>query len=419
MAGLYLHIPFCDHKCIYCDFYSIENLAHVSAFLHALEEEIAMCAEYGRKEQFDTIYFGGGTPSLLSPHQIEKMLLRLHNTFDISSDAEVTVETNPGTVDPAKLAGYRAAGVNRLSIGIQSFHEDELRFLTRIHSSDEAKECVRFARRVGFDNISVDLIFALPNQTLARWQSNLHQALELEPQHISAYSLIVEKGTPLARMITAKQASPLPAEADAEMYEWTMHMLADAGYEHYEVSNFARPGFRSRHNSNYWNHTNYLGFGPSAHSFFMDETCNGAKRWWNVADIAKYLERIREGKSAAVGTETLREHQLFEEAVMLGLRSSGIDWDRMEEKFGIEFKRLSSSFVRQLVEDGLAVVDGDRFRLTDRGYLVCDEIVEKVLTITLNSERKIQGEGWEEVSTVRERQMRIPVGSLADGSVVS
>lgn len=422
MAGLYLHIPFCDHKCIYCDFYSIENLAQVDAFLIALEEEISMYAEFGRRRRFETIFFGGGTPSLLTPSQIENILSRLHAVFPIDTGAEITVETNPGTVDATKLAGYRAAGVNRLSIGIQSFHDDELRFLTRIHSAEQAKQCVRAAQRVGFANINIDLIFALPNQTLPRWQSNLRQALELEPQHLSAYSLTVEKGTPLGRMVAAKQIFPVPAELDAVLFEWTMQALAEAGYEHYEVSNFARPGFRSRHNSNYWNHTDYLGFGPSAHSFFMNgEPQNApiARRWWNIADIGKYLERIHSGKPPVVGTEILEEQQLLEEAVMLGLRSDGITWERIEGRSGAGFRQASRGFVHQLVAEGLALADDAGFRLTDRGYLVCDEIVKKLLAVSRDDVRKGHVLENERMSILQDRQMSTPALTLADGFAVS
>lgn len=387
MAGLYLHIPFCEHKCIYCDFYSIENLRGIDAFLDALGREIGMYAEYATGESFGTIYFGGGTPSLLSPSQLGRILSQLHSNYSIASDAEITVETNPGTVDAQKLREYRALGFNRLSVGIQSFHEDELSFLTRIHSAREAKECVRAAHHVGFDNVSLDLIFALPNQTIERWQSNLYQAVELEPQHISAYSLIVERGTPLARMVAAKQVSPVPVEKDALMYERTMEFFATEGHEHYEVSNYARPGYRSRHNSNYWNHTNYLGFGPSAHSFWTSMETRESRRWWNIANLSTYIEKLSRGVTPVAGDEILTGQQLLEEAIMLGLRSDGIDFQHLREQFGVDFLESLHSLLDQLFERELAVVKGGKLRLTDRGFLICDEVCERILA-HLESESK-------------------------------
>jgi len=357
----------------------VENLRKVDAFLIALDREISMYSEYAVTEHFETIFFGGGTPSLLSPRQMEKILNRLHSKFAIDSDVEITAEANPGTVDAQKLKDYRALGINRLSIGIQSFDEDDLLFLTRIHSSQQAKECVRTAHRVGFENVNLDLIFALPNQSIEKWQSNLRQAVDLEPQHISAYSLIVERGTPLARMVAAKQISPVPVEQDALMYEWTMEFLAAAGYEHYEVSNFARPGYRSRHNSNYWNHTNYLGFGPSAHSFWASLNTGTTRRWWNIANLSTYVERISHGIKPVAGEEMLNDDQLLEEAVMLGLRSSGIDCQHLQDRFNAEILRDAHVVIRELFNGELAVVNGVTLRLTDRGYLFCDQICERIL----------------------------------------
>lgn len=378
MASLYLHIPFCEHKCIYCDFYSIENLSPMDAFLRALEEEIGMYAEYRNEEKFETIFFGGGTPSLLSPAQLEEILSKLYNTFSITTNAEITVETNPGTVDACKLADYRALGVNRLSVGVQSFHEEELRFLTRIHSAEQAKECIRSAHRVGFENVNVDLIFALPNQTVERWQSNLRQALELEPEHISAYSLIVERGTPLARMVAAKQVAPLPAEQDAEMYEWTMDVLTAAGYEHYEVSNYAKPGFRSRHNSVYWHHKNYLGFGPSSHSFWSSDT--HARRWWNISHLSTYTAKLSSGVLPVAGEEVLDDNELLEEVIMLGLRSDGVDLELVRTRFGVDLLGGPQSFINNLFETKLTIVDNGKLRLTNHGYLLCDAIAETILS---------------------------------------
>jgi oxygen-independent coproporphyrinogen-3 oxidase len=378
MASLYLHIPFCEHKCIYCDFYSIERLGGIQNFVDALLREIEIQPEFLKQESYETIFFGGGTPSLLTPVQLDAILSKVYETFSVDHGVEITVETNPGTVDGGKLSDYKALGVNRLSVGIQSFHEDDLRFLTRIHSSSQAKECVWTARRAGFDNIGIDMIFSLPGQTRERWEANLRHAIGLEPQHISAYSLIVERNTPLARMVAAKQVATLPTEQDADLFEFTMDFLARAGYEHYEVSNYALPGFRSIHNSNYWNHSNYLGLGPSAHSFRMSGKAP-ARRWWNVANLSTYLENISKRRIPVAGEEILSGSELVEEAIMLGLRSGGIDPSGFQDRFQLDVEDLAGEVIESFVTDGLMKRVEGRLRLTDRGFLLCDAIAESLL----------------------------------------
>jgi len=376
-SSLYLHIPFCEHKCIYCDFYSVapngggtadyESL--ISRFLPALEKEIEIRGSDPRFQvPYETVFFGGGTPSLLEPSTIGRILGLLASRFSLVNGAEITLETNPGTVDRAKLEEFRTAGVNRLSVGIQSFHEDDLAFLTRIHSAEQAMECVRNAYAAGFENVSLDLIFALPGQTMERWRSNLQAAMKLQPTHISCYSLIVEENTPLHRMVASKQVTPLAPERDAELYEFTIGFLESQGYEQYEVSNFCKPGFRSKHNSRYWDHGNYLGFGPSAHSFW-----NGT-RWWNLSNIMKYAQLIEQGTVPVGGKETLTSDQQKEEEVFLGLRSSGIDFGRFKKRYGSDLEQDYREVINRLLESRLATSDGKTLRLTSRGYALCDEI---------------------------------------------
>jgi len=382
MASLYLHIPFCEHKCIYCDFYSVAPNgapAHFEAlvdrYVHALQREIELCAADERfAASYETVFFGGGTPSLLSPTQIERILNLLHRHFRIDATAEITLETNPGTVDLETLRAFRSLGINRLSMGIQSFHDDDLKFLSRIHTAEQAKECVRNASRAGFDNVSFDLIFALPSQTPERWESNLQQANELAPQHISAYSLIVEPNTQLHRMVQSKQVSPLSLEADAGLYETTIDFFTTQGYEQYEVSNFALPGFKSRHNSNYWNHSNYLGLGPSAHSFW------GHRRWWNVANVVEYSTRLERNTLPVAGEERLSRGQLRDEELFLGLRSEGIDVAGFRKRHNSDLFTEHRQTVDELLRERYAVMRDDRFRLTSRGYLVCDEICASFLS---------------------------------------
>jgi oxygen-independent coproporphyrinogen-3 oxidase len=342
-------------------------------FVQVLKQEILMYAEYGAKEKFETIFFGGGTPSLLSVIQLSDILHTLHTTFDITDDAEITVEANPGTVDKNKLTEYKAMGINRLSFGIQSFHDDELQFLGRIHNAKDAVQSVRDAQTVGFENISIDLIYSLPSQTMMKWQETVTQAVALGTQHISAYSLIVEDGTPLAAMVKSKMISPLPTEVEADMYEATMEFLLDTGFEHYEVSNYAKRGFASRHNSNYWNHSNYLSFGPSAHSFWSDQ------RWWNIAHLRTYVEKVSSGQLPIAGKEQLGCSQLFDELVMLGLRSKGISLPFIKEKTGIDFISHTRELTKEFVDRGLVVLEDSTLRLTDKGFLLCDEISEQLL----------------------------------------
>lgn len=372
MHSLYLHIPFCEKKCLYCDFYSIENRSQTGRFLDALTLELARSGEQHAHPEIDTVFFGGGTPSLLTPSEMEKLLDTVRGSFRLAADAEITVETNPGTVTPGTLRAYRACGINRLSIGIQSFHPDELRFLDRIHDPAQAEGCVLGARAAGFDNVSVDLIFALPGQTLSAWKSTLGRAVALGPQHISAYSLIVEPNTPLFRLVEGGSLIPAGRDEEAAQYEFTMEYLGAAGYEQYEVSNFARPGFRCRHNANYWSHGAYLGFGPSAHSFLPLDGGREGRRWWNVSNLVNYLERIEGGHAAVAGEEVLTAGQLWNERVFLGLRGSGLPVDDLAGK-------EESALLRDIEAHGLAVVEGGMVRLTPRGYLVCDEISAKLM----------------------------------------
>ena len=377
MASLYLHIPFCEKKCIYCDFYSVENRFSMDDFLAALHREIDLNAAYGGEETFETIFFGGGTPSLLEPDQLESILGRLRKTFHITRDAEITLETNPGTVTLEKLSSYRRLGVNRLSIGIQSFDEDELKFLGRIHDSLQAVQCVELARQAGFNNVSVDLIFSLPGQTIARWEENLRKALSLEPQHLSAYSLIVEDHTPLARMVRSKLVSTNPIETEADLYEMTMAIMEANGFEHYEVSNYAKPGYRSRHNYNYWCHEKYLGFGPSAHSFWRDD--RNSRRWGNIANISTYCERLRQNRLPIASSEEITAKELANERIFLGLRSDGLNLHQLKLDLGVELPPHQHSIIQHLLGENIATLEDHRLRLTAKGFLLCDEVSEQLM----------------------------------------
>jgi oxygen-independent coproporphyrinogen-3 oxidase len=369
--GLYIHIPFCEKKCFYCDFYSVENQSRRNEFVSSLIKEIELSSTNRTEHcKADTIFFGGGTPSLLSPAEIDSILKALQNHFAISSDAEFTMECNPGTVSLESLSGYQQLGVNRLSFGVQSFFDDELRFLSRIHDSQQAIEAIVLARRCGFDNTNLDLIHGLPGQTPERVLANLATAVELNPDHISAYNLIVEPGTPLFTSVAAGEVRPLEELAEAKMFKLTMSFLEKNGYEHYEISNYSRPGFQCRHNLKYWNCEEYLSFGPSAHSYF-----NGT-RWWNVASLSNYLAELSADRLPISAKEVLTKAQLADEFVMLQLRQGKIDLTILHDRFKI---KLAQEFMADLEKEDYARVSRNKIFLTKKGFAVCDKIVEDIL----------------------------------------
>ncbi len=367
MPGIYIHIPYCVRKCLYCDFCSeAESDISIPEFLKALRIEIELHADnWFIPDPIETIFFGGGTPSLLSANQLAIILHYLRDSFAISEFPEISLEANPGTLSPEKLEGYLHEGVNRLSIGAQSFVNAELDFLGRIHSAEEIGQSVRAAREAGFENIGLDLIFGLPDQMLSVWQISVHQALELEQEHLSVYSLTWDNDTPIGRQIQSGELPALDESRLADMYLWTSEILRSAGYEHYEVSNFARPGFRCLHNEAYWTGKPYLGLGPSAHSYLHE------KRSWNVRDIGEYVERLRLKKLPIDGEEELTYAQRkMERLALLLRRSDGIPLDELPRNP----KKLDPFF-----QEGLAVIRDNHFSLTPNGFLLADEIVVKLM----------------------------------------
>ncbi len=368
MAGVYIHFPFCKRKCLYCDFFSKANQDFlISDFLNALIKEINFRAEIfspGDKT-VDTIYFGGGTPSLLKPAQIENVLNSLRSVFSLSNKAEITVEANPGTLSFDLLCGYRKIGINRLSIGVQSFNNKELKFLGRIHTAEEAEEFFFEAQKVGFDEIGIDLIYSLPDQSIKSWERNLDKVLSLRPTHISTYALTWRSATPLGKAIE-KGKYPYPDdETTAEMYLLICKMFSEAGYEHYEISNFALPGHRCRHNEGYWTGKPYLGLGPSAHSYI-----NG-RRFWNISSIQKYIEILSQDKLPVFGEEKLNPRQKFMERIVLGLRR--------REGVSIEELKNKRQEITNLVQAGFAVFKDGFLSLTARGFLLADEIATRLV----------------------------------------
>ncbi len=373
-SALYIHIPFCDHKCIYCDFYSIITVDNIDSFLNSLKEEIDYYSElYSGNRYFSSIYFGGGTPSLMEVHYIEKIINHLKKRFFIRDNAEVTLETNPGTVNKNKLIDFFKTGINRISIGIQSFHEDELKFLTRIHDKDTAINTVYNAAEAGFENISADLIFNLPGQTKEKWSTNLNILTQLPVKHISTYSLILERGTILNKMVLDGKIKLQDDDYDAELYEITINYLESHGFKQYEVSNFTTPGFECIHNKAYWEYRDYLGFGPSAHSFI------NSKRWWNFSSLKRYISEIDKNIFAAAGSEVVNNKEAFDEYIMLALRSGGINLPDLQKHFGDSWLKSKSDYLGKLMKNDLIIFNENQIKLTKSGYALCDEILTNIL----------------------------------------
>jgi oxygen-independent coproporphyrinogen-3 oxidase len=386
MRGLYIHIPLCEHKCSYCDFYSIARPELTETVVELLCREITLVAEQlpgATAEPIATVYFGGGTPSLLSPLQLERLLNRLHAAFRIAADAEWSMECNPGTVTLDQLRAYRSLGITRLSFGVQSFHEHELRFLDRVHTARDAVVAVQWAYQAGFENVNVDLMFAVPGQTVESWRQTLQQAIALAPVHISTYSLIWEPGTPLYARWRRGEVAPVPEELDVAQYELATELLSAAGYEHYEVSNFARAGFACRHNLVYWHGEEYLALGPSAHGYV------GGRRYWNVRSLRRYAELVRSGMLPLAGSEHIGPQERLEELIFLELRADGIRFDRLRQEFGIDLAAEAAElFHRWEAMEALAVWTPERLRLNWRGYLLCDELTSELLLVAERAWRR-------------------------------
>jgi oxygen-independent coproporphyrinogen III oxidase len=373
-SALYIHIPFCDHKCIYCDFYSIITSDNIQSFLSALKNEISYYSKlYRSNRKFTSIFFGGGTPSLMEPEYLEEIILHLKNNFEVIENAEITMETNPGTVEKEKLKSFKRIGINRISIGIQSFDDDDLKFLTRIHNKQTAIQSVYDAAEVGFENLSVDLIFNLPNQTKEKWLTNLKEAVKLPIKHLSAYSLILEQGTILNKMVLDGKVNIQDEDYDADLYETTIDFLTKNGFEQYEVSNFTKPGYECIHNNAYWKYRDYLGFGPSAHSFA------DGKRWWNYTSLKKYISEVELNQNALMNFETLNKTQIHDEYIMLALRSSGIDVNEYKKMFGESWIKKNYTYLKELSITGNILIDDKNIKLTPKGYAVCDEILKNIL----------------------------------------
>jgi len=363
MAGIYVHIPFCRQACHYCNFHFATSLHHKDELVAALVSEIELQKDYLSTETVETIYFGGGTPSLCTMDEVRLMMEKIRECFIISTDAEITLEANPDDITEEKLPGWKEAGINRLSIGIQSFFKEDLEWMNRAHTASQAVCSLQSAVK-HFDNISIDLIYGTPQLTDEKWKQNVETAISLNIPHLSCYALTVEPKTPLHKMIRQHKSEDINPDRQSKQFLLLMEWLDNAGYEHYEISNFAKPGWRSRHNSSYWQGKKYLGIGPSAHSF------NGASRQWNIANNTIYIASIGKGV-IPFEKEELTAVQKLNEYIMTSLRTlEGLDLDKMREVTSLELRAAS----RKYTDTGLMKLEGNSLILTKEGKLLADGI---------------------------------------------
>jgi putative oxygen-independent coproporphyrinogen III oxidase len=370
--GLYLHIPFCSAICPYCDFAVLTGgPERRRRFADHLVREISMWAdERSTFESLDTVYFGGGTPSALAPEDLGRILVAARENLSVQEDAWVFFEANPEDCNSESVQAWRDLGVRFLSLGIQSFDADALKFLGRRHTAEQARRSIDIAREAGFETISIDLIYGLPDQPFEIWKRTLEQAVELQPDHLSCYQLTIHEGTPFGSRLAQGKMSESPEEIQGELFLFTHSFLKDAGYPGYEVSNFAHsPEHRSRHNQKYWHHVPYLGVGPSAHSF------SGTQRWWNERNLKPYEARIATAEKPIAGSEELTRSELALEALMLGLRTvDGIDRIYFRERYGVDLLKSNEPLVERLATEGLLKLEGDTLVPTLTGLAVTDSL---------------------------------------------
>lgn len=374
MAGIYIHIPFCKSRCIYCGFYSTTLLDLRKKYINAVCREMELRKNYIR-EPFSTIYLGGGTPSLLDEAELIKLFLYINNVYDVDRNAEITMECNPDDITPKFTNMLSRLPINRVSMGAQTFADSRLRLLHRRHNSDEVKHAVKLLREAGIKNISIDLMFGFPDESLSQWKEDISAALALNVEHISAYSLMYEEDTPLWKMLDTGKVKEIDEELSLAMFKELVRQLTDAGYEHYEISNFARPGYRSRHNSSYWHQVPYIGLGAAAHSFALNS------RQWNVADLKLYIEKINNG-IIPMEREELDNDTTFNDIITTALRTSdGIDLNAMETRLGKRYRNTLISAAGKHIEQGLLEIRHDRLRLTAEGIFISDMVMSDLMIV--------------------------------------
>ncbi|MCT4507567.1 MAG: radical SAM family heme chaperone HemW [Tepidibacter sp.] len=368
--GLYVHVPFCLKKCNYCDFNSFKlNHEDKESYIESIITEIKLYSKKFDKDYFSTVFIGGGTPSILESEELRLLIDSIHSNFNITESAEISIEANPGTLTKEKLNTLYSLGVNRLSMGLQSSNQKHLKFLGRIHSYEEFKENFEIARKVGFENINVDLMFSLPNQTFDEWKQTLEDVVDLKPDHISAYSLIIEEGTVFGSLYDEGRLELLDEELDLKMYYYTRDYLKENGYNQYEISNYAKDKKKCRHNILYWKCGQYLGLGPGSHSYLNEE------RFSNYKDIKTYCEKLRNFKLPIANVEKLDKQDMIEEKIFMGLRmNEGINLEKFNQEFEVDFMKIYKNEVESLKSKGLIKIINSRLSLTNKGIDISNKV---------------------------------------------
>jgi len=368
MAGIYVHIPFCKQSCYYCDFHFSTNQSLKADIIHAIALEVAMQENYLQGEEIETIYFGGGTPSLLTKEELEVIFNSIYKHYSIRALPEITLEANPDDLTKEKIQILKEVGINRVSLGIQSFDDTILKYLNRAHTSKDALQCALQLREAGINNLSIDLIHSIPGQDERMLMKNLEQVIELAPQHISVYALTIEEKTVFGKWASRGKIKAVEESQSASQFEQVMDTLVDSGYQHYEISNFSIPGFASRHNSNYWNQKKYLGVGPSAHSF------DGETRQFNVSNNHLYLNSMREGK-ISFEKEILSRENKINEYIFTSLRTDrGCNLSYLINTHHYDLKKINADYIQLLLHEGYVMLRDDVLLLTRKGKLLADKI---------------------------------------------
>ena len=370
MLGLYIHIPFCIKKCKYCDFNSFKlNIDEKKKYISALEQEMKLYKDEVKDKEIDSIFIGGGTPTVLNGDEIKTLFKKINENFKIKEDAEITMECNPGTIDEKKLLAMKESGVNRLSIGLQAVQNHHLKYIGRIHTYEEFEKNYIEAKNIGFNNINIDLMYALPNQTVEDWKETLEKIVKLNPEHISAYSLILEENTELFDMFNRKEFRLLDEDTDIEMYEYTINYLKLHGYNQYEISNYAKTGYECNHNILYWKCENYIGIGTSSAGYLNNIRYN------NICEIDKYEEAVLNNKKPIEFEEFTSEKDEIEEKIFLGLRmNEGIKFIDFEEKYNLNFEEKYKEQIEKLTKMNLIEVDNQGMRLTQKGREISNSV---------------------------------------------
>ena len=375
MAGIYIHIPFCKRRCIYCDFFSTTQSEKKADYVHALVRELEMRKDYVGNEEIETIYLGGGTPSQLSQEELEEIFTNIYKVYKVTPDAEVTLEANPDDLTPEYVSMLRTLPINRISMGIQTFQEETLKLLHRRHTAQQAIEAFRRCREAGFQNISIDLMYGLPGETLDTWEQDLQQAIDLHPEHISAYHLIYEEGTALWNLREQNKVEEAEEELSLTLFKTLIERLTKAGYQHYEISNFCLPGLHSRHNSSYWTGKKYLGCGPSAHSF------DGTSRQWNVSSLEQYLKGIHTSQPD-FEIEELDLYTRYNDFVITSIRTCwGMPLSQLRTNYGETLYNYCLRMAKPHIQQGVLEIKEDTLKLTSEGIFISDGIMSDLLWI--------------------------------------